>query len=159
MSTRRPTDKWRTAIVGALRKATGCARIFERSDSDVRKLEGLEPVSGWLLGEGDTRAVIEENGIKLVVDIAGGHMPLCNEAETIWIAYNGEVYNAPALRTELGDVVKGATCRPQARDLNHIARRVRYSGFPADWPAIPAPSAAGEHAYVDRSASWIQFRR
>ncbi|NTV11282.1 MAG: 23S rRNA (cytosine(1962)-C(5))-methyltransferase RlmI, partial [Zoogloea sp.] len=35
-------DKWRKAIVGALVAATGCARVYERSDSDVRKLEGLE---------------------------------------------------------------------------------------------------------------------
>jgi 23S rRNA (cytosine1962-C5)-methyltransferase len=66
-------EKWRDAIAGALKKATGCARIYERSDSEVRKLEGLEPNTGWLLGEGPTRVAIEENGIKLLVDIAGGH--------------------------------------------------------------------------------------
>jgi 23S rRNA G2069 N7-methylase RlmK/C1962 C5-methylase RlmI len=43
-------DKWRSAIVGALQRATGCARIYERSDSDVRRLEGLEP--GDRLGAG-----------------------------------------------------------------------------------------------------------
>ncbi|MFY9326725.1 MAG: class I SAM-dependent methyltransferase [Georgfuchsia sp.] len=66
-------DKWRDAIIGALKKATGCSRIYERSDSDVRKLEGLEPKTGWLEGEGATRFAIEENGVKLLVDIAGGH--------------------------------------------------------------------------------------
>lgn len=70
-------EKWRDAIVGALKKSTGCTRIYERSDSEVRKLEGLEPKSGWLFSEGDTRDLtklaIEENGIKLLVDIAGGH--------------------------------------------------------------------------------------
>ena len=66
-------EKWRNAIVGALDKAAGCARIYERSDSDVRRLEGLEPKSGWLLGEGPTTVIIEENGVKLGVDIAGGH--------------------------------------------------------------------------------------
>lgn len=66
-------EKWRDAIVGALKKATGCARIYERSDSEVRKLEGLEPKAGWLLGEGETHFAIEENGVKLLVDIYGGH--------------------------------------------------------------------------------------
>ena len=61
------------ASPGALTKATGCARIYERSDSDVRRLEGLEPRSGWLLGDGPTTVIIEENGVKLGVDIAGGH--------------------------------------------------------------------------------------
>lgn len=66
-------EKWREAIAGALKKATGCTRIYERSDSEVRKLEGLEPTTGWLLGEGDTRFAIEENGVRLLVDIAAGH--------------------------------------------------------------------------------------
>ncbi|MDO8788504.1 MAG: class I SAM-dependent methyltransferase [Sulfuritalea sp.] len=67
-------DKWRAAIADSLHKATGCARIFERSDVEVRRLEGLEPVTGWLLGEasGD-ELVIEENGVKMVVDIFAGH--------------------------------------------------------------------------------------
>jgi 23S rRNA (cytosine1962-C5)-methyltransferase len=67
-------DKWREAIAGALTKATGCARIYERSDSEVRKLEGLEPRTGWLRGEapaGDV--VIEEHGIRMAVDYAAGH--------------------------------------------------------------------------------------
>jgi 23S rRNA (cytosine1962-C5)-methyltransferase len=67
-------DKWRAAIADSLRKATGCARIYERSDVDLRSLEGLEPATGWLLGEanGDV-PVIEENGVRMEVDIVGGH--------------------------------------------------------------------------------------
>ncbi|MBS1189229.1 MAG: SAM-dependent methyltransferase / rRNA m(5)C962 methyltransferase [Rhodocyclaceae bacterium] len=67
-------DKWRNAIVGALVKATGCARVYERSDSDVRGLEGLEPVTGWVHGEaGGAPLSIDENGVRLGIDIAGGH--------------------------------------------------------------------------------------
>src|SRR5438105_2232522 len=36
-----------------------------------------------------------------IVDLAGGHMPLRNEDGSLWLTYNGEVYNAPALRNEL----------------------------------------------------------
>ncbi len=36
-----------------------------------------------------------------VIDLAGGHQPLSNEDETIWIVYNGEVYNFLTLRNEL----------------------------------------------------------
>ena len=28
-----------------------------------------------------------------IIDLEGGHQPLANEDETIWIAFNGEVYN------------------------------------------------------------------
>ncbi|MGB9192597.1 MAG: class I SAM-dependent methyltransferase [Azonexus sp.] len=66
-------DKWRNAIVAGLLKATDCERIYERSDSDVRGLEGLEPTTGWLHGAAPDSPVIEENGVRLAVDIAGGH--------------------------------------------------------------------------------------
>ena len=36
-----------------------------------------------------------------IIDIEGGHQPLCNEDETIWITYNGECYNFQELRTNL----------------------------------------------------------
>ena len=67
-------DKWRQAIVDALVKETGCARIYERSDSDVRGLEGLEPTTGWLYGEApEGDLLIDENGVHMQVDIVGGH--------------------------------------------------------------------------------------
>jgi 23S rRNA (cytosine1962-C5)-methyltransferase len=51
----------------------GC-HIYERSDVDVRKKEGLEPVTGWLTTpQPSTECVIEEYGIKIHVDIASGH--------------------------------------------------------------------------------------
>src|SRR6476660_180899 len=28
-----------------------------------------------------------------IIDLAGGHQPLSNEDDTIWIAFNGEIYN------------------------------------------------------------------
>ncbi len=66
-------DKWRDAIADSLQKATGCSRIYDRSDSEVRAREGLEPQSGWLLGEGDPRIVIDEHGVRMAVDVATGH--------------------------------------------------------------------------------------
>lgn len=67
-------EKWRQAIIAALQRATGCARIYERSDSDVRRLEGLEPVAGWRLGEAPLAPLtIVENGVTLKVDIVSGH--------------------------------------------------------------------------------------
>ena len=67
-------DKWRAAIADSLHKATGCQRIYERSDAEVRKLEGLEPVTGWVLGEASSdELVIEENGVRMAVDIFAGH--------------------------------------------------------------------------------------
>ena len=36
-----------------------------------------------------------------IVDVAGGHQPMANEDETVWITYNGEIYNHAALRPGL----------------------------------------------------------
>ncbi|MCB0253738.1 MAG: asparagine synthase (glutamine-hydrolyzing) [Anaerolineae bacterium] len=36
-----------------------------------------------------------------IIDLSGGHQPLSNEDGSIWIVYNGEVYNFPELRSEL----------------------------------------------------------
>jgi asparagine synthase (glutamine-hydrolysing) len=38
-----------------------------------------------------------------IVDLAGGHQPLANEDDSIWVSFNGEIYNHAALRTELQD--------------------------------------------------------
>ncbi len=67
-------EKWRSAIVDGLAKATGCARIYERSDSEVRGLEGLKPATGWRFGEAPAgEIVIEEHGVRYGVDIVAGH--------------------------------------------------------------------------------------
>jgi asparagine synthase (glutamine-hydrolysing) len=36
-----------------------------------------------------------------IIDLAGGHQPLCNEDETVWIVHNGEIYNYQQLRRDL----------------------------------------------------------
>lgn len=36
-----------------------------------------------------------------IVDLSGGHQPMANEDETLWITYNGEIFNHRDLRQEL----------------------------------------------------------
>lgn len=38
-----------------------------------------------------------------IIDIAEGHQPLCNEDESVWIIFNGEIYNYKSLRSMLQD--------------------------------------------------------
>jgi 23S rRNA (cytosine1962-C5)-methyltransferase len=67
-------DFHRYTIVNCLTELYPGCHIYERSDVDVRKKEGLEPVTGWLTEPQDsTECVIEEHGIKIHVDIATGH--------------------------------------------------------------------------------------
>jgi asparagine synthase (glutamine-hydrolysing) len=36
-----------------------------------------------------------------IIDLAGGHQPIANEDESVWVVCNGEIYNFRELRTEL----------------------------------------------------------
>jgi asparagine synthase (glutamine-hydrolysing) len=36
-----------------------------------------------------------------IIDLSGGQQPIHNEDQTIWIVFNGEIYNSPALRHQL----------------------------------------------------------
>ncbi|QFI37334.1 methyltransferase domain-containing protein [Moritella marina ATCC 15381] len=67
-------DFHRETLVAALSVLYPECSIYERSDVAVRKKEGLELVQGVLKGEEPPEAVIiEENGVKIEVDIKGGH--------------------------------------------------------------------------------------
>lgn len=67
------TERWKQTIADLLLAQTGLTRIYERSDANVRTLEGMEAVTGWLRGEGPTELVISENSWKLSLDVAEGH--------------------------------------------------------------------------------------
>jgi 23S rRNA (cytosine1962-C5)-methyltransferase len=71
------TERFKADIVKALVLHTDAKRVFERSDSGVRGLEGLSAVTGWLhRAEGasdDTAIVIQEHDWSLQLDIAEGH--------------------------------------------------------------------------------------
>jgi asparagine synthase (glutamine-hydrolysing) len=47
-----------------------------------------------------------------IIDLTTGDQPMCNEDRTVWLVYNGEIYNFPELRAELiakGHVFRSAT--------------------------------------------------
>ncbi len=46
--------------------------IYERSDAKVRRLEGMECHKGFIGAEFDTNVLIEENGVRYLVDVVNG---------------------------------------------------------------------------------------
>ena len=67
-------EKFKPIIVLQLHKILRPAGIYERSDVDVRRKEGLPQTSGVLAGEEPPdRVEVEENGYRYLVDVKRGH--------------------------------------------------------------------------------------
>lgn len=67
-------DYWRDTLVSVLAELYPDCAIYERSDVDSRKKEGLALTTGLLHGElPPMPVVIEENGVKIAVDVTTGH--------------------------------------------------------------------------------------
>ncbi|MEO5591277.1 MAG: class I SAM-dependent rRNA methyltransferase [Chitinophagaceae bacterium] len=65
-------DVWKPAIIKALEKIFSPKGIYERNDVPVRELEGLPQQKGFLSAPFDTAVLINENGLKFIVDVENG---------------------------------------------------------------------------------------
>ena len=65
-------ERWRDRWGPLIAELAGVRAVFERSDVEVRGLEGLAPRVGPLVGEAPDSARIEEDGIAYEVDVARG---------------------------------------------------------------------------------------
>jgi 23S rRNA (cytosine1962-C5)-methyltransferase len=66
-------EYWRETIADLLLELTGLKDIYERSDADVRELEGLPPRNGVLRGNPSEKLQIADGRLRFWVDIAHGH--------------------------------------------------------------------------------------
>jgi len=68
------SEFWKETIADLLVEETGIQNIYERSDADVRELEGLKPITGILRGTiTNYQLPIIEYDLKFNVDIQHGH--------------------------------------------------------------------------------------
>ena len=66
-------EQWRNTLVEILGHRSGCDRVYERSDTDARELEGLSERSGMVSGRAPKGPLeIIEHGIKYEVDVVSG---------------------------------------------------------------------------------------
>jgi len=65
-------EAWRDSIVASLVDATGCSAVYERSDAEVRSLEGLPPRTGTAYGVLPQRVSFLEDHLSYGVDVAAG---------------------------------------------------------------------------------------
>jgi hypothetical protein len=68
----RRAERWRDVIAAALQEATGVHCVFERSDAEVRSLEGLPARTGTLNGVLPEVVTIIEDGITYRIDVVQG---------------------------------------------------------------------------------------
>ncbi len=70
------SEFWKETLADLLLEETGLTTIYERSDADVRELEGLEAKTGLLRGSISTQSVqfsIVEHGMRYLVNLQHGH--------------------------------------------------------------------------------------
>jgi 23S rRNA (cytosine1962-C5)-methyltransferase len=65
-------ERWRDVIAEAVVAASGCDTVYERSDLEVRALEGLPARTGALHGAPADLVTIAEHGIRYLVDVVHG---------------------------------------------------------------------------------------
>jgi len=67
-------ERWRDVLVDLLLELTDAKRVYERSDAEVRVLEGLPLRKGLLRGpEFSAPIEIEEHGLQFILDLEHGH--------------------------------------------------------------------------------------
>jgi 23S rRNA (cytosine1962-C5)-methyltransferase len=65
-------ERFREQVLGHLKTVFAPGFIFERSDTEARKREGLDEKSGLICGTVPDQNVFEENGLRFSIDIADG---------------------------------------------------------------------------------------
>lgn len=65
-------DRYKDKLVEILVEVVNPKAIYERNDARVREIEGLDLRKGFLYGSSPVEVEIEENGIKMIVDIENG---------------------------------------------------------------------------------------
>jgi asparagine synthase (glutamine-hydrolysing) len=81
--------------IGSSPAGEGCGLELRHRGPDDAGLKyfALSPGSVWVS--------LQHRRLSIIDLSSAGHQPMCNEDETVWITFNGEIYNFHELRTEL----------------------------------------------------------
>ncbi|NWF92353.1 MAG: asparagine synthase (glutamine-hydrolyzing) [Syntrophaceae bacterium] len=64
-----------------------------------------------------------------IIDLEGGHQPLCNEDGTVWVIFNGEIYNFQGLKRELENLGHRFKTRSDTEVIAHAYEEYGESCF------------------------------
>src|SRR5262249_52073918 len=59
-----------------------------------------------------------------IIDVEGGHQPIANEDDKVWVVFNGEVYNFQALRAELERQGHVFRCNSDTEVIVHLYEEI-----------------------------------
>src|SRR5580692_10053675 len=86
----------------------GIAGVMKFRDGARVESETLRQMCAAMVHRGpDDEGIYTDGSVGLgmrrlsIVDLATGHQPLSNEDGSVWIVFNGEIYNHAALREKL----------------------------------------------------------
>ena len=84
-----------------------CGQYRFRDGAPVRR-EDIRAMTGTMVHRGpDDEGYFFEGPLGLgfrrlsIIDLGGGHQPMSDREKTVWVVFNGEIYNFPELRREL----------------------------------------------------------
>ena len=100
-------------LAGLLRRMTRTLSHRGPDDEGIELLADAPPsVQRPVVGLGHRRLSI--------IDLAGGHQPMCNETGDVWTIFNGEIYNFPHLREQLARAGHTLRTRSDTECLVHL---------------------------------------
>src|SRR5579863_5284322 len=86
----------------------GIAGIVNTEDAAVVDRESVHQMCAQIIHRGpDDEGIYARRGVGLgmrrlsIIDLRGGHQPIHNEDESVWVVFNGEIYNFAELRREM----------------------------------------------------------
>src|SRR6267142_215285 len=105
----------------------GIVGIYERKRRDVVAPELIHKMNETIVHRGpDDEGIYTGPGIGLgfrrlsIIDLQGGHQPISNEAGTIWVMLNGEIYNYLELRQDLEQRGHRFATRSDTESIVHL---------------------------------------
>jgi asparagine synthase (glutamine-hydrolysing) len=86
----------------------GIAGIIQTRPDGIVSAEAIHRMCQAIVHRGpDEEGVLVRGGVGLgmrrlsIIDLSGGQQPIFNEDKSVWIVFNGEIYNFPELRADL----------------------------------------------------------
>jgi len=83
------------------KEKTLCAYSSDTQKESIGRELNFSPIQSLSEVEQNYNSVFIHRRLAIIDTGASGHQPMCNTDSTLWVTYNGEIYNYVELRTEL----------------------------------------------------------